>query len=73
MSSDCPGWWLNESEYIDRTRQMSSAIVCVCGSRSEISMPHCPDFENSRAEASTCAFFLMKASCKCSVISGGSD
>jgi hypothetical protein len=43
---NCPGWWLNDSVCIERTRQMSSAHLPRCGSRSDSSMPHAPCFVN---------------------------
>ena len=34
-------------------KHRSSTIVAVCGSNSEISMPHCPYFRNSKGDASS--------------------
>ena len=43
-----PGWWLNDSVCIDRTRAMSSAQIARCGRKSDKSIPHCPCFRNLR-------------------------
>ena len=68
-----PGWWLNCVVFIERTRQMSSAMEPMCGSKSLISVPHWPCFVNLRGlPMSRASFFLMNAKRTFSSMSSGS-
>ena len=55
-----PGRWLNWFVCIERTSAMSSAQVAMFGSRSLISMPHCPCFLKTRLVPITVALSFCK-------------